>query len=136
VKPPDAICAHLKQGHDQAASDSPTRRLALDSKATVAIGPFSRGGPSRTGTQGADQDFKPEGTLTPFAILRPPTSASALFGTDSKGTSDFMADGLEQWIDERAEGLKDVRKLLLDLDNGPENSGQRSPWLVRMVHLA
>jgi len=32
--------------------------------------------------------------------------------------------------------LKDVRKLILDLDNGPENSGQRSQWLFRLVLLA
>jgi Rhodopirellula transposase DDE domain len=27
-------------------------------------------------------------------------------------------------------------KLVLDLDNGPETSGQRSQWLLRMVQLA
>src|SRR5207248_10695933 len=36
----------------------------------------------------------------------------------------------------RAEGLKEVRKLVLDLGNGPENSGQRSQWLLRMALLA
>ena len=132
----EAIFAHLKEVHEQAASDPQTLRLSLDSKATVPIGPFSRGGQSRTGTQGADHDFQPEGRLTPFGIFQPQTSAAALFFTDSKVTSDFMADCLEQWIAERAEVLKDVRKLVLNLDNGPENSGQRSQWLLRMVHLA
>src|SRR5260370_24400724 len=47
-----------------------------------------------------------------------------------------MADCLEQWIQERADTLKDVRKLVLDLDNGPENSGQRSQWLFRLLLLA
>ena len=111
-------------------------RLSLDSKAAVPIGPFSRGGQSRTGTQGADHDFKPDGVLTPFGLFRPETSESALFFTDSKVTSDFMADCLEGWIAERAETLREVRKLVLDLDNGPENSGQRSQWLLRMVQLA
>jgi hypothetical protein len=132
----DAIFAHLKAVHEAAASEPQTLRLSLDTKATVRIGPFSRGGQSRLGTKGADHDFKPEGVLTPFGIFQPGTSASALFFTDSKVTSDFMADCLEQWIVERAEALKDVRKLVLDLDNGPENSGQRSQWLLRMVQLA
>lgn len=132
----DAIFAHVQAVHQQAAAEAHTLRLSLDSKAPVPIGPFSRGGQSRTGTQGADHDFKPDGVLTPFGIFRPQTSEAALFFTDSKVSSDFMADCLEQWIAERAEALKGVRKLVLDLDNGPENSGQRSQWLLRMVRLA
>ena len=102
----------------------------------MPIGPFSRGGRSRTGTTGVDHDFKPDGVLTPFGIFQPQTSASALFFTDSKVTSDFMADCLQRWIEERAEALTEVRKLVLNLDNGPENNGQRSQWLLRMVLLA
>lgn len=136
VKQTDAIFANVKEVHEQAAADATTLRLSLDSKAPVAIGPFSRGGQSRTGTTGVDHDFKPEGVLTPFGIFQPATSASAAFFTDSKVTSDFMADCLEGWLAERAEALKEVRKLVLDLDNGPENSGQRSQWLLRMVRMA
>jgi Rhodopirellula transposase DDE domain len=136
VKQTDAIFTNLHEVHQQAASEGQTLRLSLDSKAPVPIGPFSRGGHSRTGTQGADHDFKPQGVLTPFGIFRPQTSESELFFTDSKVSSDFMADCLGRWIEERAEALKAVRKLVLDLDNGPENSGQRSQWLLRMVQLA
>ena len=136
MKQTDAIFANVQEVHEQAATEDQTLRLSLDSKASVPIGPFSRGGQSRTGTQGADHDFKPDGMLTPLGIFQPATSASVLFFTDSKVTSDFMADCLEQWLGERAEALKDVRKLVLDLDNGPENNGQRSQWLLRMVLLA
>ena len=124
VKQTDAIFANVHEVHRQAASEGQTLRLSLDSKAAVPIGPFSRGGHSRTGTQGADHDFRPQ------------TSESELFFTDSKVSSDFMADCLGRWIEERAEALKEVRKLVLDLDNGPENSGQRSQWLLRMAQLA
>jgi hypothetical protein len=137
VKQTDAIFAHVQEVHQQAASEGEqTLRLSLDSKAAVPIGPFARGGRSRTGTQGVDHDFKPDGVLTPFGLFRPATSESALFFTDSKVSSDFMADCLEQWLAERAGALKEVRKLVLDLDNGPENSGQRSQWLLRMALLA
>jgi hypothetical protein len=132
----DAIFANVQEVHAQAAAEEQTLRLSLDSKAAVPIGPFSRGGYSRTGTTGVDHDFKPDGVLTPFGIFQPQTSESELFFTDSKVSSDFMADSLERWIEERAEGLKAVRKLVLDLDNGPENSGSRSQWLLRMVLLA
>ena len=136
MKETDAIFAHVHDVHRRAAGEEGTLRLSLDSKAPVPLGPFSRGGHSRTGTQGTDHDFKPDGVLTPFGIFRPQTSESELFFTDSKVSSDFMADCLERWIRGRGETLKEVRKLVLDLDNGPENSGQRSQWLLRMVLLA
>ena len=136
VKETDAIFANVHEVHQQAASDAQTLRLSLDSKATVLIGPFSRGGQTRTETEAVDHDFKPEGKLTPFGIFRPQTSESVLFFTDSKVSSDFMADCLEQWIEERGPALQDIRRLVLDLDNGPENSGQRSQWLFRLVLLA
>jgi transposase len=136
VKETEAIFAHVQEVHQQAATDKHSLRLSLDSKATVLIGPFSRGGYSRTGTQGVDHDFKPDGKLTPFGIFRPETSESDLFFTDSKVSSDFMADRLEQWLETRRETLQDVRQLILDLDNGPENNGLRSQWLFRLVLLA
>jgi hypothetical protein len=136
VKQTDAIFARVHEVHERAATDPQTLRLSLDSKTPVPIGPFSRGGYSRTGTRGADHDFKPDGLLTPWGIFRPQTSEAELFFTDSKVSSDFMADCLERWIAERGAALKDIRELILDLDNGPENSGQRSQWLLRLVLLA
>lgn len=136
VKETEAIFANVQEVHQQAATQEHTLRLSLDSKATVLIGPFSRGGYSRTGTQGVDHDFKPDGKLTPFGIFRPQTSESDLFFTDSKVSSDFMVDRLEQWLATRRETLQDIRQLILDLDNGPENNGQRSQWLFRLVLLA
>lgn len=136
VKQTDAIFANVKEVHQQAESQEQTLRLSLDSKAPVPIGPFSRGGYSRIGTKGVDHDFKPEGVLTPFGIFQPQTSQTDLFFTDSKVSSDFMVDCLQQWIEERGTALQEIRKLVLDLDNGPENSGQRSQWLFRLVLLA
>jgi Rhodopirellula transposase DDE domain len=132
----EAIFANVQEVHEQAAGQEQTVRLSLDSKAPVPIGPFSRGGRSRTGTTGVDHDFKPDGVLTPFGIFCPHTSESDLFFTDSKVSSDFMVDCLEQWIEQRGAALKDIRKLVVDVDNGPENSGQRSQWLWRLVRLA
>lgn len=136
VKQTDAIFANVKEVHERTRDEGGTLRLSLDSKAPVVIGPFSRGGQSRTGTQGADHDFKPDGVLGLFGIFAPKTSESGLFFTDSKVSSDFMADCLEQYLQEQGEALKEVRKLVLDLDNGPENSGQRSQWLLRLLLLA
>ncbi len=48
-------------------------RISLDTKATVKVGPFSRGGYSRHGEYACDHDFKADTTLTPFGILLPQT---------------------------------------------------------------
>jgi hypothetical protein len=108
-------------------------RLSLDAKAPVLIGPFSRGGKSRLGIEGADHDFKPWGRLTPFGIFLPDYKELSLYFTSSKVTSDFIVDRLDEWwLANRACHPK-VGKLLLDLDNGPENSSRRSQFVYRLV---
>ena len=57
-----------------------------------------------------------------------------LFG--SKETSDFWADGLTRWWEAVKGGLGQVRRLVVYLDNGPNNSGSRTQWLKRMVEFA
>ena len=46
-------------------------RVALDAKATVKIGPFSRKGRSRVPVAAADHDCQPAGTVTPVGLLLP-----------------------------------------------------------------
>ena len=56
--------------------------------------------------------------------------------TSSKVTSDFIADRLEQWWQGNRERYPRIDKLLLDLDNGPENHSRRSQFIYRLVLLA
>ena len=57
-----------------------------------------------------------------------------LFGR--KETSDFWADGLATWWEQVKGGCARVRTLVIDPDNGPNNSGVRTQWLKRMVAFA
>jgi len=113
-----------------------TLRLSLDAKATVKIGPFSRGGKSRTGNQGTDHDFEADGSLTPLGIFVPEYDELDLYFTPSKVTSDFIVDVLDEWWQRNRQRFADVRQLLLDLDNGPENHSRRTQFLYRMVQFA
>ena len=126
----------MKQVHADAESSRNTLRLSLDAKATVKIGPFSRGGYSRTGNAGADHDFEPTGQLTPFGIFVPEYDELDLYFTHSKVSSDFIADVLDQWWQRSKERFGELRQLLLDLDNGPENHSRRTQFLYRMVKFA
>jgi Rhodopirellula transposase DDE domain len=132
----DAIFAGLKELHAAAAHDPTTLRASLDAKAAVNLGPFSRGGESRTGTTASDHDFKPSGRLTPTGIFLPEHDELDLYFTHSKVTSDFLADLVEDWWTRHRERFAVVKQLILDLDNGPENHSRRSQFLHRMVQFA
>ena len=54
-----------------ADADPEVLRVSLDAKATVKVGPFSRGGTSRVPVQAADHDFQPAATVTPVGIFLP-----------------------------------------------------------------
>jgi transposase len=132
----DAIFDNLKQVHQQAAERDDTLRVSMDAKMAVPIGPFSRNGYSRVGTQGVDHDFKPEGRLTPFGLFLPALDELDIVFTDSKVTSDFIADVLNDWWLRNRERFAHIRTLVLDLDNGPENHGTRSQFLRRLVEFS
>lgn len=136
LKETDAIFERLNQVHQRAKEEESVLRISIDAKATIPIGPFSRGGYSRTGTTAVDHDFKPKGTLTPFGLLVPAYDQLELYFTDSKVTSDFIVDVIEDWWARCRARFSHVRELVIDLDNGPENYGQRSQFLYRMVRFA
>ncbi len=46
-------------------------RLSIDTKATIKIGPYSRGGYNRHGVRAADHDFQPEAIIKLFGIFIP-----------------------------------------------------------------
>ena len=47
-----------------------------------------------------------------------------------------MVDGIECWWNENRERLRSTKRLVVNLDNGPECSGHRSQFLARMVNFA
>jgi transposase len=136
VKQTDAIFEQLKQVNPAADRADDILRISIDAKATVNIGPFSRRGKSRTKTEAADHDFKPEATLTPFGIFVPQEDDLWLYMARSKITSDFIVDRLEQWWREVRPRFLNVKVLVINLDNGPENHSRRTQFLKRIVEFA
>ena len=57
-----------------------------------------------------------------------------IFGTQE--TSDFWVDALKLWWRQVKDGLPSVRRLVIYLDNGPNNSGSRTQFLKRMIEFA
>src|ERR671916_717667 len=57
-------------------------------------------------------------------------------GARSKVTSDSIVDRLEDWWECNRVRFPEVTKLVLNLDNGPENHSRRTQFLKRMVGFA
>ncbi len=108
----------------------------MDAKATVKVGPFSRGGKSRAEVKAADHDFEAQAHVTPVGIFLPATDELFVYGVTSKVTSDCLVDRLEQWWECVRERFARITTLVVNLDNGPESHSRRTQFLLRMVQFA
>lgn len=110
-------------------------RLSLDTKATIRLGPYSRGGSNRRRVAACDHDFAPEAELTLFGMLAPETDDVWFFFTEYAVTADFIVDRLEDlWPDIRRRFRPHT--LVLNLDNGPETQSRRTQLVKRLVEFA
>ncbi len=118
-----------------ADEDPQALRISVDTKATVDIGEYSRYGRSRglEPVKALDHDMQSKEKLIPGGILEPVSGRAFLFFTNSYKTSDFMADGLMLWWQDRKKDFPEVKRLFINMDNGPECSGRRTQFLHRMV---
>jgi hypothetical protein len=128
----------VKRVNAAADAEADAIRISLDTKATINVGPYSRGGRSRgrQAVKAVDHDMMPKEKLVPGGILEPASGKACLFFTSSNKTSDFVADGIDLWWTANQERLRVVKRIVINLDNGPECSGHRSQFLQRMVAFA
>ncbi len=122
--------------NQEADADPETLRVSMDAKATVKVGPFSRGGKSRAEVKAADHDFEAKASVTPVGIFLPATDELFLYGVTSKVTSDCLVDRLEEWWGRVRERFASITTLVLNLDNGPESHSRRTQFLFRIVQFA
>ncbi len=71
----------------------------------------------------------------PFGVLVLLTGALTLvFGSGE--SSDFWVDALQTWWRRVRAQWRGIKRLVIYLDNGPENSGRRTQFLKRLVQFA
>jgi hypothetical protein len=132
----DAIFEQLHRLHSAAEEDPSVLRLSMDAKATIAVGPFSRKGKSRLIVKAMDHDFEPAEKVTPYGIFLPQYDELYLYFTRSPITSDFIVDCLRDlWLTVQAR-FPQVKTLLLNQDNGPENHSRRTQFMKRITAFA
>jgi len=110
-------------------------RISIDTKTGVRIGPFSRGGYSRRKVNALDHDYAPKTIIKPFGINLPALNENHIYFTESNVTADFMVDALEDLWASLKERF-DPHTLVINADNGPENSSRRSQFIKRLIEFA
>lgn len=109
----------------------------MDCKATVKIGEFSRGGKNRVAVSALDHDFNGTAqSVTPVGLYLPRYNDFYMYLATSTVTSDCLVDVLESWWQAQAARFSQVRTLVINLDNGPENHSKRTQFMARMVEFA
>jgi transposase len=126
----------VKQINEEADTGENTLRISMDTKAPVKVGPFARGGKSRVLTKATDHDFQPEATVTPVGIFLPATDEFFLYGVTSKVTSDCLVDQLVDWWETVKDRFSQVKMLVINIDNGPENHSRRTQFMQRLLEFA
>lgn len=132
----DAIFERLAIVNPAADADETVLRLSIDAKATIPVGLFSRGGYSRLTVKALDHDFRPKQKLTPVGIFLPQYNQLYLYLTTGPVTADLLVDCLhDTWL-MLEDDFPQVRTLLLNLDNGPENHSRRTQFMHRLTQVA
>jgi hypothetical protein len=134
----DKIFENVKNENKASDEREDSLRISIDSKAKVDVGDFSRGGQSRgeEAVEALDHDMRPERKLVPFGILDVLGGLiTVIFGTSNE-TSDFIVDCLQQWWDANKDKYTHIRQLVINLDNGPNNSSVRTQFMKRIVEFA
>lgn len=98
------------------------------------------GGKSRTDSagepaKGLDHDPPAKHKWTPLGILVIATGALSLFFA-SRESSDVWVNGLMQWWRQVGATMRPIKRLVIYLDNGPNNSGRRRQFLKRLIEFA
>ena len=138
IKETDAIFDNVHKINKEADNCPETLRISIDSKAKVNLGHFSRGGKKRsfTAPKANDHDMNPEGKLVPFGILEVKQGLLTTIVGCSAETSDFIVDALQFWWDDRKENYPFIKKIVINLDNGPAASSHRTQFIKRMTEFS
>ena len=130
IKETDAIFKNVSSKKEEALNDENTALISIDTKDKVIIGPYSRNGKSRILVEACDHELTND-CLIPFGILDLKTNQSYFYNFINKPTSNAIVDCIDDYLSDKL-----CTKLVILLDNGPDNSGVRTAFLKSLVDLS
>lgn len=138
IKQVDEIFGNVHEANKESDDDPQSLRISIDAKAKVNIGPFSRNGKARDpqSRKAADHDMNPEAKLVPYGILDVMGGLLTIIFGNSCETSDFIVDCIDNWWDANTPKYTHIKELVINLDNGPNNSSSRTQFIRRMIEFS
>lgn len=104
--------------------------ISIDTKDKVILGPYSRKGKSRISIEACDHELT-NSCIIPFGILDLKTSKTYFYNFENKPSSEAIVDCIDDYFSDKL-----YTKLMILLDNGPDNSGVRTAFLKSLVDLS
>ena len=122
----DAIFENVNNEMESALkSDDETSVMSIDDKTSKKIGKISDNGKTYIDVKGLDHDTLINCSMKPFGILDLKTNETFVTCTPFSSTAEFKVSNIENYIIQKNK-IKKQKKLIIFLDNGPENSGRRT----------
>ncbi len=132
----DEIFENVRNAMESALeTDEDTAAVSIDDKAAKKIGNISDNGKSRLNIFALDHDTTFEYSMKPFGILDLKTNETFVTCTPYTSTAEFKVHCIEKFVIEKNKKYP-LKKLVIFLDNGPENSGRRKLWLKQLTELS
>ena len=109
--------------------------ISIDDKNRKKIGNISDNGYSWFNRRALDHDTNFNCTIVPFGILDLKTNETFVYCSKRSSTANFKTDCIDDYLMKKKE-LFNIKRLIIFLDNGPENSSIRTLWIKRLIDLA
>jgi len=138
IEQTDDIFDNLTKVNRESDERVDSLRISIDTKAKVDLCDSSRGGTSRCkkAVEADDHDMGIKPKLSPFGILDVMSGLLTIIFGVSFETSDFIHDCLDRWWETNKVRYGHIKQLVINLDNGPQNSSTRTQFMKRMVEFS
>ncbi len=111
--------------------------ISIDDKVSKYIGELANNSSkSRICKRALDHDTNPDAIVKPFGIMDLITNQVYVFCTLGTSTADFKVNCIKEYLFAQLKANPNAKKLMIFLDNGPENSSRRKLWKYCLIKLA
>ncbi len=110
--------------------------ISVDDKNRKKIGAISDNGYSQFEREALDHDTNFNCSVVPFGILDLKTNKPYIYCNKGSSTADFKVDCIEDYLIQKKAQYNNIKRLIIFLDNGPENSSRRTLWIKRLIELS
>lgn len=129
IEETDVIFENVNLKTKEALNNENIGFISIDTKDKVILGPYLRRGKSRVLIGASDHELT-NNCIIPFVILDLKTNKTYFYSFENKPTSEAIVDCIDDYSD------KLYTKLVILLDNRPDNSGIRTAFLKKLVDVA